>query len=139
MIDAQKAESRAHLRHDCLTPVNHIMGYSQLLIEEAGERHIEPFVPVFHRIHEGGRELLESIRIAFSERASPANGWECEVFRTNFHTALLEMSSTLTSLTEAPECCRGETPADLNAISVALRRLLKLAGAEPEAIEAVDS
>jgi two-component system chemotaxis family response regulator WspR len=131
MIEARKAESRAHLRHDCLTPVNHIMGYSQLLIEEAGERHIEPFVPVFHRIHEGGRELLESIRIAFSEPAGPANGWEGQAFQANLHAALLEMSSTLTSLTEAPECCRGETPADLNAISLALCRLSRLAGAEP--------
>jgi hypothetical protein len=137
MIDGRKAESRAHLRHDCLTPVNHIMGYSQLLIEEAAERHIEPFVPVFNRIHEGGRELLESIRIAFSERAGPANGWEGEAFRANLHAALLEMSSTLAS-PEAPECRRGETPADLNAISAALRRLLKLAGAESDATEAVE-
>jgi hypothetical protein len=27
-----------HLRYEYRTPVNHIMGYSELLIEEAGER-----------------------------------------------------------------------------------------------------
>jgi hypothetical protein len=139
MIGARHAESRAHLRHEYLTPVSHIMGYSQLLIEEAGERHLEPFIPVFQRIHEGGRGLLESIRIAFGEHAGPANAREGDAFQANLHAAVLEMSLTITSLGKDPECAHRETLADLDTISEALRRLLKLGDPEREGPEVVES
>jgi hypothetical protein len=73
-----KSESPVCVRCEYRTPVNHIMGYSELLIEEAGERHLEALIPVFQRIHEGGRELLESIQSAFSEDAGPGKYWEGE-------------------------------------------------------------
>ena len=34
--NASRGESLAHLRHELRTPVNHILGYSELLIEERG-------------------------------------------------------------------------------------------------------
>ena len=36
-METLKDESLAHLRHELRTPVNHILGYSDLLIEDAGE------------------------------------------------------------------------------------------------------
>src|ERR1035438_4216340 len=94
---ALKTDSRARLRHDYRTPVNHIVGYSELLIEEAGERHLEVFIPVFQRICEGARELLESIESAFSEDAGPDNGWaenswESEAFRAKLNATSRELS-----------------------------------------------
>jgi diguanylate cyclase (GGDEF)-like protein len=132
MIEARTLESQAHLRHEYRTPVNHIIGYSELLIEEAGERHLESFIPIFERIHEGGRELLESIQSAFSEHVRPGNNSEREVFRANIRVTALELSHTLTSLAEDFERCHRQTNADLDAISWAIRRLLELAGLDSE-------
>ena len=71
----------AYLRHEYRTPVNHIVGYSELLIDESGERHLEAYVPAFRRIQEGGQRLLESVQNAFNEAAGPAKAWEREAFR----------------------------------------------------------
>jgi len=58
-MEAITVDSLAYLRHELRTPINHILGYCELLIEDAGERHLEGFVPVFQQIHNGGRQLLE--------------------------------------------------------------------------------
>lgn len=130
---ALKTESRARPRHGYRTPVNHIVGYSELLIEEAGERHLEVFIPVFQRICEGARELLESIESAFSEDAGPdggwaenswaENSWEGEAFRGKLNATSRELSQTLSSLAETLEGGHRETIADLDAIAGAIQRV----------------
>ena len=51
------------IRHDLRTPVNHIIGYSELLLEEARENLKEDL----RRIHSGGSELLALINDYFDE------------------------------------------------------------------------
>ena len=60
-MDTLKSESFAHLRHELRTPVNHILGYVELLIEDASARNLEAFIPAFQEIQSGGHRLLESI------------------------------------------------------------------------------
>jgi diguanylate cyclase (GGDEF)-like protein len=121
----------AHLRHEYRTPVNHIMGYSELLIEEAGERHLEAFIPVFQQIQESGRELLGSIESAFSD----GNGWEDDAFKAKLNAMALELSQTLSSLAENLECGHRETIADLDAVSGAIRRLRELTRREGDVLD----
>ncbi len=125
-------ESRAQLRHEYRTPLNHIMGYSELLIEEACERHLEPFIPVFQRIHEGGQALLETIQRVFNERAGTGGDLGGGAFKANLRAAVQEISRTLTSLTEDLESGHRETVADLDAMSGAVGHLLELSGHEGE-------
>ena len=127
MIEALKAESPAHLRHEYRTAVNHILGYSELLIEDAAERHLESLIPVFRDIQQRGRELLESIQNIFSD-VRPAGDAEFRDFSIHLHAAALEMSRVLTSLVDDFERGRRQTLADVDAISLAVRRLLDLAG-----------
>jgi diguanylate cyclase (GGDEF)-like protein len=128
MIETLKPESRAHLRHEFRTPVNHIIGYSELLMEDAGERRLEPFVPVFQRIHKSGRELLESIQSNFSDQGEPGNDSEGAEFRANLHASAVEVSASLRTLIEKLKIDHRQTLADLDAISWAILRLLELAG-----------
>jgi len=125
MIQALNLESRAHLRHEYGTPVNHIMGYSELLIEEAAERRLEPFIPVFQRIHQSGHELLESIRNVFGEHNGDTEG---DAFKARIQAAVLEISRPLASLVEELGGSYRETLADLGAISGGVARLLELTG-----------
>ena len=48
----------AQLRHELRTPLNHIIGYSELLLEEAGERGRKELEPGLHRVREDARQLL---------------------------------------------------------------------------------
>jgi signal transduction histidine kinase len=49
------------LAHDLRTPLNQVIGYSELLIEQAQEEGQESFVPDLQKIHEAGRALLALI------------------------------------------------------------------------------
>jgi diguanylate cyclase (GGDEF)-like protein len=121
-----ETESPAWLRHEFRTPVNHIVGYTELLIDEAKERRLEPFVAVFDQILEGGRRVLASIDKAFREEGGP--GWESDEFRRSVRGTTLEMSEALGAVDARLNEGHRETLADLSAISGALRKLADLSG-----------
>ena len=47
------------LLHDLRTPLGHILGYSEMLIEQMQESGHEEFLPHLEKIRKAGRELLE--------------------------------------------------------------------------------
>ena len=53
--------SLAHTRHTLRTPLNHIIGYSEMLLEEADERGLEAFAADLQKIHSAGKQLLSCI------------------------------------------------------------------------------
>jgi adenylate cyclase len=126
-MEALKGESLAHLRHELRTPVNHILGYSELLIEEAGARHLEAFVPAFQHIQASGRSLLESIQTTLTEKAGSPADLNFSAFTENLRNIAAEVLETSTSLKDTLEDGHRQTLADLEAISWALRRLLDFA------------
>jgi class 3 adenylate cyclase/CheY-like chemotaxis protein len=54
-----RTESLSRLRHDVRTAVNQILGYSELLLEQAEETGQEDFAPDLRRIQGAARRLLE--------------------------------------------------------------------------------
>jgi adenylate cyclase len=69
--------SLANMRHTLRTPLNHIIGYSEMLLEEAGERGLETFAADLQKIHAAGKQLLVCINDfldpAMTERISAAH------------------------------------------------------------------
>ncbi|MEO8194908.1 MAG: histidine kinase dimerization/phospho-acceptor domain-containing protein [Gemmatimonadales bacterium] len=55
----------ADLLHDLRTPLGHILGYSELLIEQVQEAGHEEFVPYLEKIRTAGRQLLEMMKDNF--------------------------------------------------------------------------
>ena len=52
----------AQLRHDLRTPINQILGYSELLIDEVGDAgHGEAYAPDLHKIRRAAQQLLSLI------------------------------------------------------------------------------
>ena len=47
------------LLHDLRTPLGHILGYSELMIEQMRESGNEEFIPYLEKIRSAGKELLE--------------------------------------------------------------------------------
>lgn len=80
MTELPKAiEERIHhmlprdLLHDLRTPLGHILGYSELMIEQMRERGDEEFIPYLEKIRGAGQKLLEMMVDNFQESASAGN------------------------------------------------------------------
>jgi signal transduction histidine kinase len=54
-------EQIAHLRHEMLTPINHILGLTEMQIDEAPETGLCDYVPALVEINTRGRKLLAII------------------------------------------------------------------------------
>jgi signal transduction histidine kinase len=53
------------LLHDLRTPLGHILGYSELLIEQMKDSGNDEFIPYVEKIRKAGRELLEIMKDNF--------------------------------------------------------------------------
>ena len=62
----------AEMRHKLRTPLNHIIGYSEMLLEDADENRLESFAADLRKIHAAGKQLLTEINELF-ESAPPRN------------------------------------------------------------------
>src|ERR1700692_3723002 len=120
----------ANLRHELRTPVNHILGYSELLIEDASERHLEAFIPTFQQIQSCGRQLLEAIQTTLTENAGSVRELDLGAFKENLRGTAAEVLETSIYLLNDLESGHRQTLADLDAISWALRRLMEFTGAD---------
>jgi signal transduction histidine kinase len=58
------------LLHDLRTPLGHILGYSELLIEQMQEGGHEEFIPYLQKIRTAGNQLLEMMTDNFKSGAS---------------------------------------------------------------------
>ncbi len=59
--EPDQTASLANMRHKLRTPLNHIIGYSEMLLEEAGERKLEGFAADIEKIRTAGKQLLTLI------------------------------------------------------------------------------
>lgn len=64
----------AHMRHELRTPLNQIIGYSELLIDEVGEREPESLIPDLRKIYEAGNRLLTLINDIVDNSRSSTGG-----------------------------------------------------------------
>jgi DNA-binding response OmpR family regulator len=60
-LERARRDFYRNLRHELRTPVNHILGYSELLLEEAEDSGQDVLVPAIERIHTAGKEALALI------------------------------------------------------------------------------
>jgi class 3 adenylate cyclase len=68
---APRKRPLAKIRHDLRTPINHIIGYSEMLLEEAPSRVPETFLLDLRRIRNGGEQLLVLVSQHFNDRTFP--------------------------------------------------------------------
>src|SRR5512132_325112 len=61
-----KGESLSEARHNLRTPINHILGYGEMLMEDAEDQGKEEFLPDLRRILEDGKLALAVINGALT-------------------------------------------------------------------------
>lgn len=112
----------AKVRHDLRTPLNQIIGYSELMIEEAAERGHADAVSDLRKIHSAGRQLLELM-----SRLVLAEDMNIDLLRHEVYTPLNHIIGyceiLLEDAAEGPSDCFA---ADVGKIHASAKRLVEL-------------
>ncbi|MEO0013810.1 MAG: hypothetical protein RLZZ535_2199 [Cyanobacteriota bacterium] len=130
IIDSQSSSSisiLAHLRHELRTPINAIIGYSEMLLEEVETNHQKKCLNKLEQIRVCGMQLLASINTGLNPPSLPNNQLELQKILAN-----PELQAKLQEPTQVViNCCQELIPnveidfvADLEKINQAAHRLL---------------
>lgn len=88
----------ARLRHDLRTPLNQIIGYSELLIETVDEHGVEDVVSHLEEIHNAGTEMLGRL----NDELAP---WKVQSGQVSLPALKVLMGAPLISIDEACSRC----------------------------------
>lgn len=66
-----ETNQQRHISHELRTPMNHIIGYSELLIEEAEDLHNSAAVALLQQIRMAGKQIIGRLNEAFTNRSLP--------------------------------------------------------------------
>src|ERR1017187_2444374 len=121
-------EALKHLRHDLRTPINHILGYTEILLEEYEEGGSDGIAKALREIHAGGRTLLDWIQSALGENFGSVSGGQLEAFEARLRPEAERLLIASESLAEGLLLAQGsqEALSDIDRVSTAFRRLLAL-------------
>ncbi|MBL9215243.1 MAG: response regulator [Opitutaceae bacterium] len=120
-LRAHDLESLSKLRHALRTPLNQIIGYSELLMESAEENHADAILPDLKRIHTCGGQLLALINDALAP-------WKVETGKVDFNTLRRDMRTPLSAVIGYAELCLDEARAGSQADLVKdLEKILRAA------------
>jgi two-component system, NtrC family, sensor kinase len=127
MKDSLTGEALAHLRHELRTPINHILGYTEILLEEAEESGLGAYAPALRDMNAGGRRLLEWIQ------ATLADGSVTEAQLESLAARVRPQAAQMLAASEAlGEGLKGsgneDAQTDVARVAVACRRLISLVG-----------
>jgi sigma-B regulation protein RsbU (phosphoserine phosphatase) len=98
--DAQRA-LLAHLRHELRTPINAIIGYSEMLLEDLEAEATSLFANELKTIQACGKQLLSQVNSFLSSTALESASLELDIHRLSV-TVRLEMSASVQSVID---CC----------------------------------
>jgi signal transduction histidine kinase len=109
-----------NVKHELRTPVNHILGYSELLLESAQDAGDEILVRQARSIHADGRKLVDLIdkSLASADQIQPEH---MNVIRTSFGAVLDQIVRASTPNSSSQWL--GSYAGDLEKIRLAARRL----------------
>ena len=80
-VNLRDGESLSEARHNLRTPINHILGYGEMLMEDAEDQGREEFLPDLRRILEDGKLALAVINGALSPAGNEVGETELRAMR----------------------------------------------------------
>ena len=103
-IKSRDLETLSMLRHALRTPLNQILGYSEMLLESADENNAGAIVKDLTSIHTCGGQLLAIINDALA-------GWRIETGKIDFASMRREVRTPLNAVIGYAELCLDESRA----------------------------
>lgn len=117
---------KTSLKHDLRTPLNHIIGYCEMLMEDAQDRGEEALMADLQRIHLAGRRLLAIINDLFDATKLPSEKLSESALHHEIRTPLNQIIGYAEMMQEeAQERGQAEVVDDLEKIRTAARQLLQ--------------
>ena len=121
------AELFRGLRHELRTPINHIIGYAELLLEEAGDLGLDGVVEDLNRIHQAGTHALTLVNDALDVSRLATERPELDRLSEELRTPLTAIIGYSDLLQEEAEAeAYAELIPDLQRIETAGKHLLAL-------------
>lgn len=68
-----ETNQQRHISHDLRTPMNHVIGYSELLMEEAEDLHLATAVELLQQVRMVGKQIITRLNDVFSNRTLPTH------------------------------------------------------------------
>ncbi|MDT8369240.1 MAG: response regulator, partial [Longimicrobiales bacterium] len=130
--DRIKRAAIGHVRHELKTPINGILGYAEMLMEDVEEKDREAMVPDLERIRKGGAQLLQLIDTTLDPvKIDEAVNIDLEAYSSEIRIRLRNPISAVIGYAElliehAEEMDCSTYVDDLNRIRRAAFRLLEL-------------
>jgi signal transduction histidine kinase len=130
-------EALKKLRHDLRTPINHILGYTDMLVEDAAEIGIAAFVEPLRKIRAGGRTLLELIQSSLGEGMLAVNAEAMTAFESRFRSRAQTLLISAQELEEDFQTAASEDArTDIQRVVAALERLIAMSSGTGESEDA---
>lgn len=117
------AEPLSELRHEMRTPINHIMGYSELLEEGSLEKGNKTSAIHLHRVHTLAKQLLDIMDETFDLSHITALKENKDRIKDNMCSLLTDITSIIEEMSAESKDSE-EKLSDLRKIQTAARRLL---------------
>ena len=128
-----KNQDLAELRHNLRTPINHILGYGEMMIEDATELGLEDCAKDLSKIHEDGKQLLAIINAALTPATNEVSELDLRALHRDLLPPLDKVIVRLRNVRLLAEDLQDSHPdaarvfADLNKIQTAAERLMSMA------------
>ena len=130
MNEPLTAEALAHLRHELRTPINHILGYTEILLEDSADTGLAGFSDALREMNAGGRAMLEAIQAALAENSGGVSAGQLESLAAKINPQAGRMLAAAGALAAGLSNSGNEDAvADIGRVAVACRRLLSLVAA----------
>jgi signal transduction histidine kinase len=129
LILPKNSEAMRSLRHDLRTPVNPVIGYCELIVEEAEGAAPAKFLAGMSRLHRSGRQMLWLTNNLFANDPVLLNQLTCHEARRIFRASVSEVTTCCADLRQQA------LAANLKAAAVDLERIGLAAGRWGKRIE----
>ncbi|MEQ2007173.1 MAG: histidine kinase dimerization/phospho-acceptor domain-containing protein [Limisphaerales bacterium] len=118
-------EALRTLRHDLRTPINPILGYCELIVEEAGASAPMPLLAGLRQLHAAGTRMLLLTNEIFSDKPSALRGLDCSELQREFRAPAEAVAALCLELEQqATDAALPVAARDLRRIGIAASRWL---------------
>jgi adenylate cyclase len=118
--------SLAHLRHELRTPLNHVLGYTEMLLEDAGDT--GDLVAELQQVRSEGRAVLAVVEESLAATRVERTGVDLDRFASAMSAPLDRLGESVDSLVALVGGRGAGVAADVGRISEAVTRLRTLVG-----------
>src|SRR5580658_9136975 len=96
--NSSRVGSASDVRHDLLTPINHLLGYTEMMLEDCEDRGLNSLLESLNRVRATSKELQGAIERVLPSSAEPAGAGALIKLQEELHAPLARMFGIIESV-----------------------------------------